>query len=192
MVTRCRWAENDELMRIYHDQEWGTPVHDDRLLFEFLILEGIQAGLSWKTILQKRENFRLAFDNFDYNKIAKYTEQNIDELMNNKGIIRNTLKIKSVITNAKVFLKVQKEFGSFNKYIWKFVNYKTINNKFKELSELPSKTEQSEKMSKDLKKRGFKVVGPTLCYAFMQAVGRVNDHVIDCFRYNEIIQGLSK
>ncbi|MFX1470168.1 MAG: DNA-3-methyladenine glycosylase I, partial [Promethearchaeota archaeon] len=130
MVTRCRWAENDELMRIYHDQEWGTPVHDDRLLFEFLILEGIQAGLSWKTILQKRENFRLAFDNFDYNKIAKYTEQNIDELMNNKGIIRNTLKIKSVITNAKVFLKVQKEFGSFNKYIWKFVNYKTINNKF--------------------------------------------------------------
>ncbi|MFX1327264.1 MAG: DNA-3-methyladenine glycosylase I [Promethearchaeota archaeon] len=192
MVTRCRWAENDELMRIYHDQEWGTPVHDDRLLFEFLILEGIQAGLSWKTILQKRENFRLAFDNFDYNKIAKYTEQNIDELMNNKGIIRNTLKIKSVITNAKVFLKVQKEFGSFNKYIWKFVNYKTINNKFKELSELPSKTEQSEKMSKDLKKRGFKFVGPTICYAFMQAVGMVNDHVIDCFRYNEIIQGLSK
>ncbi|MFX0037059.1 MAG: DNA-3-methyladenine glycosylase I [Candidatus Hermodarchaeota archaeon] len=192
MVTRCRWAENDELMRRYHDQEWGTPLHDDRLLFEFLILEGNQAGLSWNTILQKRENYRLAFDNFDYNKIAKYAEQNIDELMNNKGIIRNTLKIKSVITNAKAFLKVQKEFGSFNKYIWKFVNYKTINNKFKDLSELPSKTEQSEQMSKDLKKRGFKFVGPTICYAFMQAVGMVNDHIIVCFRYNEINEGLYK
>jgi len=191
MVKRCAWANNDPQMIEYHDKEWGTPIHDDRILFEFLILEGAQAGLSWSTILRKRENFRNAFDNFDYNKIAKYNEQNVEKLMNNEGIIRNKRKIEAVIENAKALLKVQKEFGSFDKYIWKFVNYKTIDNKFKELSELPSKTEHSEQMSKDLKKRGFKFIGPTICYAFMQAVGMVNDHMIDCFRYNEIKQIIS-
>ncbi len=186
MVKRCTWASNDPQMIKYHDKQWCTPVHDEQLLFEFLILEGAQAGLSWSTILHKRENFRKAFDNFDYNKISKYTEQQIEDLMNNKGIIRNRRKIEAVIANAKAFLQVQKEFGSFDKYIWKFVNFKTVDNKFKELSELPSKTEQSEQMSKDLKKRGFKFIGPTICYAFMQAVGMVNDHVQDCFRYDEI------
>ncbi len=186
MVKRCAWANYSSEMKNYHDEMWGTPIHDDRLLFEFLILEGVQAGLSWSTILQKRENFRVAFDNFDYNKIVKYSEQKVEELMNNEGIIRNRRKIEATITNAKALLKIQKEFGSFHKYIWKFVNYQTIDNKFKELSELPSKTEQSELMSKELKKRGFKFVGPTICYAFMQAVGMVNDHVISCFRYNEI------
>ena len=192
MVKRCAWVGNDPQMREYHDKEWGTPIHDDRLLFEFLILEGAQAGLSWSTILQKRDNFRNAFDNFDWNKIAKYSEKKIEELMSNEGIIRNRLKINAVVANAKALIKVQEEFGSFNKYIWKFVNYKTIENKFKELSELPSKTEQSEQMSKDLKKRGFKFIGPTICYAFMQAVGMVNDHVIDCFRYKEINEGIGK
>jgi len=192
MVKRCRWAGNEEEMISYHDFEWGTPIHDDQLLFEFLILEGAQAGLSWSTILKRRENYRKAFDNFDYNKIAKYDSQKVEELMSNEGIIRNRLKIDATIANAKAVLNVQKEFGSFNKYIWKFVNYKTIDNKFKELSELPSKTEQSEQMSKDLKKRGFKFVGPTICYAFMQAVGMVNDHVIDCFRYMEINECISK
>jgi DNA-3-methyladenine glycosylase I len=186
MENRCRWAGNDPQMISYHDREWGTPIHDDQLLFEFLILEGTQAGLSWSTILKKRENYRKSFDNFNYNKIAKYSEKKIEELMNDKGIIRNRLKITATIINAKALLDVQKEFESFDKYIWQFVNYKTIDNKFKELSELPSKTEQSEQMSKDLKKRGFKFVGPTICYAFMQAVGMVNDHVIDCFRYKEI------
>lgn len=191
IVNRCAWASNDPQMIEYHDKEWGAPIHDDRLLFEFLILEGAQAGLSWSTILRKRENFTNAFDKFDYNKIAKYTDEKVEELMNNEGIIRNRRKIEAIIVNAKVFLQVQTEFGSFNKYIWKFVNYKTIDNKFKELSELPSKTEHSEQMSKDLKKRGFKFIGNKICYAFMQAVGMVNDHVIDCFRYNEINQIVS-
>jgi DNA-3-methyladenine glycosylase I len=186
MVSRCKWAESDDQMINYHDLEWGNPVHDDQLLFEFLILEGAQAGLSWSTILKKREEYRKTFENFDYNQIAKYSEQSIGKLMENEGIIRNRLKIEAVITNAKAFLNIQKEFGSFDKYIWKFVNYKTIDNKFKELSEIPSKTEQSEQMSKDLKKRGFKFVGPTICYAFMQAVGLVNDHVQSCYRYEEI------
>ncbi|MFX1599444.1 MAG: DNA-3-methyladenine glycosylase I [Promethearchaeota archaeon] len=192
MVKRCAWAGNDLQMKKYHDNEWGIPIHNDRLLFEFLILEGAQAGLSWNTILKKRENFRVAFDYFDYNNIAKYNEQKVEQLMNNEGIIRNRRKIDATIANAKALLKVKKEFGSFDKYIWQFVNYKTLDNKFKELSELPSKTEQSEQMSKDLKKRGFKFVGPTICYAFMQAVGMVNDHVIDCFRYEEINQNLGK
>ena len=192
MVKRCGWADYSPEMRDYHDQEWGTPIHDDRLLFEFLILEGAQAGLSWSTILQKRENFRKSFDNFDYKKIAQYSEEKIEELMNDKGIIRNRRKIEAVVSNAKSFLKVQKEFGSFDKYIWKFVNNKTIINKFKDLSELLSKTEDSKLMSKDLKKRGFKFVGPTICYAFMQAVGMVNDHVIDCYRYSEINKSLNK
>jgi len=186
MVKRCVWATKDPQMTEYHDKEWSTPVHDEQLLFEFLILEGAQAGLSWSIILRKRENFRKAYDNFDYNKIMKYSKQKVEELINNEGIIRNRRKIEAVVANAKAFLQVQKEFGSFDKYIWKFVNYKTVDNKFKDLSELPSKTEQSEQMSKDLKKRGFKFIGPTICYAFMQAVGMVNDHVQDCFRYDEI------
>ncbi|MFX1378888.1 MAG: DNA-3-methyladenine glycosylase I [Promethearchaeota archaeon] len=192
MVNRCKWAGNEGEMISYHDFEWGTPIHDDQLLFEFLILEGSQAGLSWSTILKKRENYRIAFDNFDYNKIAQYSEQKIKELMDNEGIIRNRRKIEATIINAKALLNIQKEFSSFDKYLWKFVNYKQIDNKFKELSDLPSQTEQSEQMSKDLKKRGFKFVGPTICYAFMQAVGMVNDHVIDCFRYKELNEASGK
>ena len=182
------WAGQDSEMIDYHDKEWGTPVHDDRLLFEFLILEGAQAGLSWSTILRKRENYRKTFNKFDAKKIAQYNEKMTEKLLNNEGIIRNRRKIEAVISNAKVFLTVQEDFGSFDKYIWKFVNHRPIINKFKDLSELPSKTEISEQMSKDLKKRGFKFVGPTICYAFMQAVGMVNDHIIDCFRYDEINQ----
>ncbi len=192
MKNRCKWAEYNDLMRDYHDKEWGIPIHDEFLLFEFLTLEGAQAGLSWSTVLQKRNNFRKAFDNFDFNKIARYDEQKVEELMNNKGIIRNRRKIESVISNAKAFIDVQKEFDTFNKYIWKFVNFKTIMNEFNELSELPSKTEESELMSKELKKRGFKFIGPTICYAFMQAVGMVNDHVKFCFKYEEINQIIKK
>ena len=186
MVNRCSWANSSDAMKEYHDKEWCTPIHDDQTLFEFLILEGAQAGLSWATILKKRENFRKAFDNFDFNKISKYDNQKIEELLNDKGIIRNRLKIESVIHNAKAFLKVQSEFGSFNTYIWNFINHKTITNKFEKLEELPSKTEESEFISKDLKKHGFKFVGPTIIYSFMQAIGMVNDHLIDCFRYNEV------
>jgi len=186
MVNRCSLANYNDAMKEYHDKEWCTPVHDDQLLFEFLVLEGSQAGLSWSTILKKRENFRKAFDNFDYTKIAKYNEQKVEDLLNNKGIIRNRLKIEAVIANASAYIEVQKEFDTFDKYIWQFINNKPRINKFKTLEELPSKTEQSEQMSKDLKKRGFKFIGPTICYAFMQAVGMVNDHVQDCFRYEEI------
>lgn len=192
MLVRCRWAEYNDLMREYHDKEWGMPIHDDFLLFEFLILEGVQSGLSWFIILQKRENYRKAFDNFNFNKIAEYDEQKIEELINNKGIIRNRLKIHATISNAKAFIKVQKEFDSFNNYIWRFVNYNTIVNEFKEISELPSKTELSEKISKDLKKRGFKFVGPTICYSFLEAVGLVNDHAQNCFRYDEINRIIKK
>jgi len=186
MGSRCEWGNYNKLMKEYHDKEWGVPNHDDDSLFEFLILEGVQAGLSWNTILQKRENYRKAFDNFDYNKISLYNEEKIDELMNNSGIIRNRLKINAAISNAKAFIILQKEFGSFDKYIWQFVGNTPIIHKFKTLLELPSKTRESEIMSKDLKKRGFIFVGPTICYAFMQAVGMVNDHIIDCFRYDEI------
>lgn len=186
MVNRCSWANYSDLMKKYHDKEWCAPVHDDQLLFEFLVLEGAQAGLSWNTILKKRENFRKAFDNFDYKKISRYTNQKIDELLNDKGIIRNRLKIESVITNAKALLKIQKEFGSFNTYLWNFVNNNTVMNNFKKMEDLPSKTDQSEVISKDLKKYGFKFVGPTIIYSFMQAIGMVNDHLVDCFRYNEI------
>ena len=192
MVIRCKWAEYNDLMRKYHDEEWGVPVHDDLLHFEFLILEGAQAGLSWSTILNKRENFRKAFDYFDYNKIAKYTEKKVEELLTNKGIIRNRLKIEATIANAKAFLGVQKEFGSFDMYIWQFVDGKTIINKFKNLEDLPPKTVVSEQISKDLKKRGFKFVGPTIMYAHMQAIGLVNDHLLDCFRYKEINQIIRK
>ena len=186
MVNRCSWANYSDSMKKYHDKEWCAPVHDDQLLFEFLVLEGAQAGLSWNTILKKRENFRKAFDNFEYKKISRYTNQKIDELLNDKGIIRNRLKIESVITNAKALQEIQKEFGSFNTYLWNFVNHNTLVNNFKKLDDLPSKTDQSEVISKDLKKRGFKFVGPTIIYSFMQAIGMVNDHLVDCFRYNEI------
>lgn len=173
-------------MRSYHDTEWGVPVHDNRRLFEFLILEGAQAGLSWITILNKRENYREAFDNFIPEKIAQYTERDVKRLLANSGIVRNRLKIIAAINNAKKFLEIRKEFGSFDKYIWQFVNYKTIKNAFRTLKQLPAQTSESEAMTRDLKKRGFKFVGATICYAFMQAVGMVNDHTADCFRYDEL------
>ncbi len=167
----------------YHDEEWGIPLHDDRKLFEFLVLDAFQAGLNWSIILNKRENFRKAFYNFDSAKIVKYTANDVKRLMNDVGIIRNRLKIEATITNAKKFLEIQKEFGSFDKYIWQFTNHKTIKNKFKELKDIPSSSKESEAMSNDLKKRGFKFVGSTICYAFMQAAGMVNDHLNYCFRY---------
>ncbi|MGB9499036.1 MAG: DNA-3-methyladenine glycosylase I [Dissulfuribacterales bacterium] len=187
-MKRCEWANGSDLERAYHDTQWGTPVHNDRKLFEFLILEGAQAGLSWSTILKKRDGYRKAFENFDAKKISAYSEDNIAELLNNSEIIRNRLKINAAITNARAFLAVQKEFGSFDTYIWQFVNGKPIRNAWKKLAEIPANTPESEIMSKDLKKRGFKFVGPTICYAFMQAIGMVNDHIVDCFRYNVINQ----
>ncbi|AZB26090.1 MULTISPECIES: DNA-3-methyladenine glycosylase I [Chryseobacterium] len=178
---RCGWCEKDDLYRKYHDEEWGRPVYDDETIFEFLILESFQAGLSWYTILSKRENFRKAFDYFDYNKVAVYSDQKIEELMNNSGIIRNKLKICAAVTNARKFLEVQEEFGSFSKYIWGFIDGRPIDNKPKALSEVPATTEISDKISKDLKKRGFKFVGSTVIYAHMQATGMVNDHIETCF-----------
>lgn len=183
---RCKWCGNDPLYIKYHDEEWGVPVHDDQKLFEMLILEGAQAGLSWITVLKKRENYRKAFNNFDVLKVSRYSEKKIAKLLENPGIIRNRLKVNATVTNAKAFLEVQKEFGHFDKYIWQFVNHKPIINKFKLLSKLPSNTEVSDLMSKDLKKRGFKFIGSTICYAFMQATGMVNDHTTDCFRYKKI------
>jgi len=183
-MKRCEWPGNDELMIKYHDEEWGVPVHDDKKLFEYLVLDAFQAGLNWKIILHKRDNFREAFDDFDPNKIAKYTEYDVERLMGNSGIIRNGLKIRSTITNARKFLEIKNEFKSFDNYIWKFTGHKTIKNKWKSLSELPATSKESDEMSKDLKKRGFKFVGSTICYAFMQAAGMVNDHTIYCFRYN--------
>lgn len=186
---RCSWPgkeEKEPIMIKYHDEEWGVPVHDDRLHFEYLILDSFQAGLSWKTILNKRENFRKAFHNFNYVKIARYTEEDQKRLIEDAGIIRNRLKIKGAIINAQKFLEIQKEFGSFDKYIWQFTNHNTIHNNFKESKELPARTEESDEMGKDLKKRGFKFVGPIICYAYMQGAGMVNDHTIDCFRYEEL------
>ena len=183
---RCSWCGNDPLYVKYHDEEWGVPVYDDAKLFEFLILETFQAGLSWITILKKRENFRAAFDNFDYKKIAKYNEEKYDELIQNAGIIRNKLKVKATITNAIAFMKIQEEYGSFSKYIWGFTNGKPIKNKATTLNEVPATTELSNVISKDLKKKGFKFVGATVIYAHMQATGMVNDHVVDCFRYSEV------
>ena len=185
MVFRC-WGDKDELMRDYHDNEWGVPLHDDYKLFEFLVLDGAQAGLSWSTILKKRENYRKAFDNFDFEKIAKYGDNKIEELLNNPGIIRNTLKIKAFITNANAYIKLRKEFGTFDKYIWRYVENKPIQNGLKTFEEMPAKTILSEIITKDLKKRGFKFVGSTIIYAFMQAIGLVNDHLVKCFRYDEI------
>ncbi len=184
--NRCSWCGDDPLYIKYHDIEWGTPVYDDDKLFEFLILETFQAGLSWITVLRKRENFREAFDHFDYRKISKYDDKKYNELLQNAGIIRNKLKIKATISNAVAFMKIQKEFGSFSKYIWNFVDGKPIINRWKTLKEIPANTELSDKLSSDLKKRGFKFVGSTVIYAHMQATGMVNDHIINCFRFKEV------
>lgn len=184
-VTRCAWPTT-ELDIAYHDTEWGVPVHDDRLLFEMLILEGAQAGLSWSTILKKRENYRRAFDNFDARKIARYDARKVSSLLADAGIVRNRLKIAATIQNAKSLLAVQKEIGSFDAYLWQFVGGQPIQNWRKSLKEIPARTPESDAMSKDLLKRGFKFVGSTICYAFMQAVGMVNDHTVDCFRHREI------
>ena len=182
---RCDWARS-ELMQAYHDDEWGVPQHDDRVLFEFLILEGAQAGLSWETILKKRENYRKAFARFDPKKVAKFTAADERRLLADEGIVRNRLKVSAAISNAKAFLDVQREFGSFDRYIWQFVEGKPIVNAFKSLKDVPARTPASDAMSKDLKKRGFRFVGSTICYAFMQAVGMVNDHEVACFRYKRV------
>jgi DNA-3-methyladenine glycosylase I len=188
MTTRCFWANTDDPLYIaYHDQEWGVPVYDERLLFEFLILEGAQAGLSWSTILRKRQNYQLAFDNFDPYTIAKYDEQKISSLLANPGIIRNRLKINSTIKNAQAFINIQQDFGGFDTYMWQFVGGKPMLNTWTAGHEIPAQTDKSRQMGKDLLKRGFHFVGPTICYAFMQAVGMVNDHTTDCFRYQEIL-----
>jgi DNA-3-methyladenine glycosylase I len=189
-VIRCDWARND-LAIACHDREWGVPCHNDRVLFEFLVLEGAQAGLSWDTIVRKRENYRAAFDGFDPKKIARYNQQRLESLMRNEGIVRNRLKISSVVKNAEVFLEVQKEFGSFDRYVWQFVGGKPRVNALKGFKQLQSRTAESDVMSKDLKKRGFTFVGSTICYAFMQAVGMINDHLVTCFRYREV-QGIHK
>jgi DNA-3-methyladenine glycosylase I len=183
--ARCPWAKGDEYIR-YHDIEWGVPVHDDRLLFEFLILEGAQAGLSWSTILKKRANYQQAFDRFDPALVARYGKQKLERLLTNPGIVRNRLKIASTVQNAKAFLATQQEFGSFDAYIWRFVEGRTIQNAWRSLEEVPARTAESDAMSKDLKRRGFNFVGSTICYAFMQAVGMVNDHLIGCFRHREL------
>lgn len=182
-IKRCSWAGDNSLMIKYHDKEWGIPVHDDSKLYEFLILEGAQAGLTWQTVLNKRENYRKAFDGFDAKKISRYGKKDVKRLLSDPGIIRNRLKIAAAIQNAKMFLDIQKEFGSFDSFIWKFVDCIPIKNKYKKLSEIPATTVLSDNMSKELKKRGFGFVGSTICYAFMQAVGMVNDHTRDCFRY---------
>ena len=185
-ITRCGWSLKDDLYKKYHDEEWGIPQHDERKLFEMICLEGAQAGLSWYTILKKRENYRKAFDNFNAKKIAKYNQEKVEKLMQNEGIIRNRLKINAFITNAKAFLAIQKEFGSFSDYIWQFVNGKPKINNVKSLKEIPAKTAESDAMSKDLIRRGFKFTGSTICYAFMQAVGMVDDHVNDCWRKGKL------
>lgn len=186
MKIRCAWAGTDPIYIKYHDTEWGIPLHDDRRLFEFLLLDGFQAGLSWITILKKRSNYREAFDHFEPQKMAAYNAYKVKKLLADKGIIRNRLKIEAAIQNAKSFLAVRKEFGSFDNYIWQFTGRQIIKNAWKTMAEIPAQTKESVAMSNDLKKRGFKFVGPTICYAFMQAAGMVNDHVVDCFRYNQV------
>jgi len=186
MKTRCGWPKDDELMIAYHDDEWGNPVHDDQKHFEFLVLDGFQAGLSWKTILHRREGFRKAFANFDVQKVAKFTDKQLEKLMQDEGIIRNRLKIFGTKQNAQAFIQVQKEFGSFDKYIWQFVGNKIIQGNRKQLKDIPATSKESDAMSKDLKKRGFTFVGSTICYAYMQAAGMVNDHVADCFRHKKL------
>ncbi len=185
-ITRCGWGTGDPLYERYHDQEWGVPVHDDRLLFEFLILEGAQAGLSWITILRKRENYRAAFDHFDPAKVAQYDEAKVAQLLANPGIIRNKLKVNAAVINARHFLEIQREFGSFDRYVWDFVGGSPIVNEWQAMSDIPAETDLARKLSKDLKQRGFKFVGPTIIYSFMQACGLVNDHVVDCFRHAEV------
>jgi DNA-3-methyladenine glycosylase I len=189
MKKRCPWSTSDQLYIRYHDEEWGLPVHDDRLIFEFLVLEGAQAGLSWLTILKRRENYQEAFDYFDPQRVSQYDETRIAQLLSNTGIIRNRRKVESTVTNAKAFLEVQREFGSFDRYIWSFVGGKPIINAWESLADIPAQTIESVAMSKDLVRRGFKFVGPTICYAHMQATGMVNDHIVECFRYAELSQG---
>ena len=184
-IIRCDWPGNKKLDIVYHDEEWGVPVHDDDRLFEYLLLDTFQAGLSWSTILNKRENFRQAFDNFDVRKVAEYNESKVQQLLSNKGIVRNTLKIRSTIKNAQLFIQIQNEFGSFDKYIWQFVGGTPILNSWENQNEIPVNTPESDAMSSSLKKRGFKFVGTTICYAFMQAAGMVNDHIVSCFRYDK-------
>ncbi len=183
MEKRCGWTLTDPLMIDYHDNEWGVPVHDDRKHFEMIVLDGAQAGLSWKTVLHKRENYRKVFDNFDPRKVARYDDGKIEQLLQDPGIIRNRLKVQSAVRNAKAFLSVVEEFGTFDTYIWQFVNQRTIHNSWKSLSELPARTPESDAMSRDMKKKGFNFVGSTICYAYMQAAGMVNDHTVDCFRH---------
>jgi DNA-3-methyladenine glycosylase I len=184
-MRRCEWAKN-ELYIAYHDREWGVPVHDDRDLFEFLILEGMQAGLSWEIILRKRDNYRAALDNFEVSAVASYKQQKVRQLLANPGIIRNRLKIEAAVQNARLFLDIQKEFGSFDAYVWEFVGGRQIQNKWRSSKEVPTSTVEADALSKDLRRRGFKFVGPTICYAFMQAVGMVNDHLVHCFRHEEL------
>lgn len=184
--NRCNWSFSDPIMVDYHDKEWGVPLHDDTKLFELIVLEGAQAGLSWLTILRKRDAFRKAFDGFDFSKVAYYDRGKIEEMLQNKGIIRNRLKIESAVNNAKAVLKVRDEFGSLDRYLWQFVDGKTIRNNWKTLGQIPARTEVSDRISKDLVKRGFRFVGSTICYAHMQATGMVNDHLSSCFRYKEL------
>ena len=183
---RCSWCGKDALYVAYHDQEWGVPLHDEQKLFEFLILEGAQAGLSWLTILKKRDAYRKAYYQFDIEKVARFNSRSIERLMNNSGIVRNRLKIEASINNARAFLEVQNEFGSFDKFIWQYVDHQAIQNQWKRLRDIPTSTRESEQMSEDLQQRGFRFVGPTICYAFMQAVGMVNDHVTGCFRHKQV------
>jgi DNA-3-methyladenine glycosylase I len=186
MAFRCQWANSDPLLVEYHDTEWGVPQHDDRVLLEYIILDGAQAGLSWLTILRKREGYRRAFDNYDAAKIAQYDEARVAQLLQDPGIVRNRQKVNAAVTNARAFIEVQKEFGSFDNYLWSFVERQTVKNAWKSDSEIPARTPEAEAISRDLVKMGFKFVGPTICYAFMQAAGMVNDHVIDCFRYEQV------
>lgn len=185
-LIRCQWCLSSPLMKTYHDKEWGVPVHDDKLHFEYIVLDSFQAGLSWSTILNKRENFRKAFDGFDALKISRYSEKKIEKLLNDEGIIRNRLKIHATIGNANAFLKIRKEFGTFDKYIWQFTDGKVLSNKLKTHKQVPARTKHSDAMSEDLYSRGFKFVGPTICYAYMQAAGMVNDHLVKCHRYNKV------
>ncbi len=187
MKQKCDWALHSPLEEHYHDTEWGVPVHDDRLIFEFLVLEGAQAGLSWSTILKKRESYRIAFEYFDVEKVAKYDQKKIQELLNNPGIVRNKLKINATITNAQAFIAIQEQFDSFDRYIWRFVNGETWVNHWATMQDVPANTNESDAMSKDLKQRGFKFVGSTICYAHMQATGMVNDHLVGCFRHQELL-----
>ncbi|MEZ5146484.1 MAG: DNA-3-methyladenine glycosylase I [Bacteroidales bacterium] len=185
-MESCRWPNNDPLMIEYHDKEWGEPVHDDQKHFEYMVLDAFQAGLSWAIIMKKREGFRIAFDRFDYRKIANYDEEKVQELIQNQGIIRNQQKIRATLNNAQKFMEVQQEFGSFDKYIWQFTGYKTKQNQWTKLDLIPATSPESDAMSKDLKKRGFKFVGSTICYAYMQAAGMINDHLVTCWRYKEL------